>query len=121
MGDSSDHKSISVRHRGYIISIRYWIDYSGQRKIVKWDVKEPGTGIYTRTVKRGEYTREPLGGERGIFGFGARPERSFHELIADAIEEAAQYINETSDRHEPPEPDEIAQTLEIRGYEVADE
>ena len=120
MTASSEHRALSISHRGYEVHISYWIDYDSRKKIVDWSVRDPNQGAYGSTVNHGGYVREPLGGQSGIFGFGARPEKSFHELIAEGVEQGVQYINSTMERAELPPEGEIKETLALRGYEADD-
>jgi len=105
----SDHKHLSVKHRGRRINISYWLNDGNDKKIVYWEVDN---GDYN-------FIREPIGGKSGLFGFGARPEKSFHEMCAEAIEKGVQEINEEEAKPTPPEPDNVVETLEIRGYEAS--
>ena len=115
--NTSGMKRLTVSHRDHTIKIAYWIDYSDSRKIVDWNIHEPSERGYSTTIEDG-YVRESLGGKSGVFGIGARPERSFHEMIAEAVEKAIQWINENSEKVEVPEPEDIVETLEIRGYDA---
>jgi len=112
----SEHKHITVHHRGYRIKITYWIKERREKKIVSWKVCPPDR---IDTLTDG-YVRESLGGRPGIFGFLGRPERSFHEMIAEAVEESAAWINEHEQHLAVPEPDEITETLAIRGWDAED-
>ena len=115
--NTSDMKRLTVPHRDHTIKITYWIDYRGGRKIVDWNIHKRTQRGYSSTFEGG-YVREPLGGKSGVFGIGARRERSFHEMIAEAVEKAIQWINENSENVEVPEPEDIVKTLEIRGYDA---
>jgi len=118
MANSSEHKKLEVQHRGHTISVSYWCDYDDEKKIVDWSVKDEKQSGYNKTVTHGDYVREPFGGRRSILGFGGRPEKSFHELIAEAIETAAEWINQNRETRELPDVDEIGETLELRGYRL---
>ena len=109
---SSEHKRLTVHHRGFAINISYWIKHNDDKKIVSYSVKDGSSEIQST-----QFVRESIGGKSGILGFGARPERSFHEMIAEAVEKSARVINEKERQAQPPDPEEIVETLEIRGYE----
>lgn len=114
----SEMKHLTAHHRGYEIIISYWIKERRERKVVSYDVKNREyAGM--KTLKGG-HVKEPIGGKSGLFGVGARPERSFHEMIAEAVEEAARWINQNDEHLEVPDPDEVTETLAIRGWDSED-
>lgn len=113
----SDHKNLALEHRGFVIKITYWIDETSERKIVGWNVRGTRDGFSKHETLEYDYVREPLGGRPGIFGYFGRPEKSFHELVATAVEQAIEWINENEQDLFVPDPDEVAETLEIRGYD----